>query len=125
MNIWEQTKCVDLLKGQKVVEIDSNASVESGCETLIENCISSAPVYCQSTKSYVGMFDYRDVAAFVLVAFKRKHLPAIEEERSGGDSVESVKIEHIVRSAVSGEETKSGVIAGTFMNWGMFFISHM
>ena len=110
MSIWEKTKCSDLLKGQKVIEIDSNASVESGCETLIRHGISSAPVYCQSTKSYVGMFDYRDVTAFVLVAFKRKKLPTIEEESS--DSVENIKIEHIIRSAVTGEDTKTGVIAG-------------
>lgn len=31
-NIWHYTKCIDLLKGQKIIEIDSEASVTEGCE---------------------------------------------------------------------------------------------
>ncbi len=31
-NIWHHTKCIDLLKGQNIIEIDSEASVSEGCE---------------------------------------------------------------------------------------------
>ncbi len=31
-NVWHHTKCIDLLKGQKIIEIDSEASVAEGCE---------------------------------------------------------------------------------------------
>jgi predicted transcriptional regulator len=113
MTIWEDTKCVDLLKGQAVIEIDSNTSVEAGCETLVKHGISSAPVFSKVTKSYVGMLDYRDVVAFVLVAFKRHHLPTIKEESEVNENSDSIRIDNIVRSAMSGGETKSGVIAGT------------
>ena len=31
-NIWHHTKCIDLLKGQSIIEIDSECSVSEGCE---------------------------------------------------------------------------------------------
>lgn len=31
-NIWHHTKCIDLLKGQNIIEIDSECSVTEGCE---------------------------------------------------------------------------------------------
>lgn len=31
-NIWRQTRCIDLLRGQKIIEIDAEASVAEGCE---------------------------------------------------------------------------------------------
>jgi hypothetical protein len=34
-NIWHFTKCIDLLKGQKIIEIDSEASVTEGCEVAL------------------------------------------------------------------------------------------
>jgi hypothetical protein len=34
-NIWHHTKCIDLLKGQKIIEIDSECSVSEGCEVNI------------------------------------------------------------------------------------------
>lgn len=49
-NIWHHTKCIDLLAGQKIIEIDSESSVTEGCEVkrvfinnnnplLIINCV--------------------------------------------------------------------------------------
>ena len=35
-NIWHHTKCIDLLKGQNIIEIDSECSVSEGCEVIIE-----------------------------------------------------------------------------------------
>lgn len=34
-NIWHRTKCIDLLKGQEIIEIDSEASITEGCEVII------------------------------------------------------------------------------------------
>jgi CBS domain-containing protein len=108
--IWSSTLCVDLLKGQNVIEIDSEESVEKGCEILVEHGISSAPVYNKKINSYVGMFDYRDVVAFVLVAFRRKSLDPIQEENNNG--AHNVEIDHIVRCAMTGGHTKTGLVAG-------------
>lgn len=33
-NIWHHTKCIDLLKGQNIIEIDSECSVGEGCEVI-------------------------------------------------------------------------------------------
>lgn len=35
-NIWHHTKCIDLLKGQNIIEIDSECSVGEGCEVINE-----------------------------------------------------------------------------------------
>ena len=31
-NVWTHTKCLDLLKGQHIIEIDSELSVAEGCQ---------------------------------------------------------------------------------------------
>lgn len=31
-NIWNHTRCIDLLRGQRIIEIDAEASVSEGCE---------------------------------------------------------------------------------------------
>lgn len=36
-NIWHHTKCIDLLKGQSIIEIDSECSVSEGCEVRRNN----------------------------------------------------------------------------------------
>ena len=47
----------------------------------MENGISSAPVWCKSTGSYVGMLDFRDLVDFVLLVSQAKGLePIIEGE---------------------------------------------
>ena len=100
-SIWEETKCLELLKGQQVIEIPAEASVSYGCETLVNNGISSAPVYSKSSENYVGMFDYRDIVSFVLIAFQRKHLAPVDEfEASNDDKQKQTKFGEVVKNMV-------------------------
>jgi CBS domain-containing protein len=50
-NLWTDVKCGDLVKGQKVFTVDSEATVEEAAEVLVKNGISSAPVYHRATNS--------------------------------------------------------------------------
>ncbi|KAJ2480555.1 cell separation during budding [Coemansia sp. RSA 2131] len=63
---WLLTAAQDLVDTQKVVQIDSCATVEEACDALIEHNIQSVPLYDARSHSYVGMFDVHDLAAFIL-----------------------------------------------------------
>ena len=95
MTIWEETKCLDLLKGQKVIEIAAEAPLAGGCETLVTNGVSSAPVFSSKTSTYVGMLDYRDIVSFVLVAFHRRQLEKVDE-------LEEPRLNDLVKRVVTG-----------------------
>ena len=43
----------------------------------MENGISSAPIWCKSTNSYIGMLDFRDLVDFVLLVSQAKGLEPI------------------------------------------------
>ena len=55
-----------------MVIIDSEATIESACDTLVKHGILSAPVYDASKKTFVGMLDYRDVVTYILLALNKK-----------------------------------------------------
>lgn len=95
MAIWEETKCLDLLKGQKVIEISAEAPLARGCETLVANGISSAPVFSEKSQTYIGMLDYRDIVSFVLVAFHRRQLEKVDE-------MEEPRLNDLVKRVVTG-----------------------
>lgn len=38
---------------------------------MVDNNISSAPVFCSTTNEYVGMLDFRDIVEFILILFHR------------------------------------------------------
>lgn len=104
MTIWEQTKCLELLKGQKVIEIPAEAPLSQGCETLVANGVSSAPVFSKKTDTYVGMLDYRDIVSFVLVAFHRRQLEKVDE-------MEEPRLNDLVKRVVSGNVDEGDVEA--------------
>jgi len=114
-SIWTQTKCLELLKGQKVIEIPDESSVAFGCETLVKNSISSAPVYSKSTGSYVGMFDYRDIVSFVLIAFQKKQLEPVDEfEASSDDPKKQTRFEDMIKKMVivgDGNEVEARMVS--------------
>lgn len=56
----------ELIKGQTVIEIDADAPIQKACDILLQNKISSAPVY-HPQRGYLGMFDYSDLNAFFLL----------------------------------------------------------
>lgn len=113
--IWESVRCVDLVKGRNVIEIDSESSIEAGCEVLVRNGISSAPVYNKKTNSYTGMLDYRDIVAFVLVAFRTNRLPTIKEgvAEEGNDPA---RINQIIRTLVAGGQATAELVSGIQMS---------
>ncbi|KAJ2451785.1 cell separation during budding [Coemansia sp. RSA 2336] len=63
---WLLTQARDLVENQKVVQVDSEASVEEACDALIEHGIQSVPLYDSTSHSYVGMFDVHDLSAYIL-----------------------------------------------------------
>ncbi|CAO3616660.1 unnamed protein product [Mucor hiemalis] len=117
-------KASSLIKNQKVITIDGSLPVEEACNILITNNISSAPVYDAEVKeavettivhpkSYVGMFDYGDVIAYILLVLQNMPPPGEEgEEVLGGGTDGSgysreeltFEIKDIVRRAREGQE---------------------
>lgn len=92
---------------------------------LINNNISSAPVYDAQVKevsdnsivharSYVGMFDYGDVIAYILLVLQNMPPPGDEEEALDGQARENLtfEIKDIVRRALEGEEVPVKLASG-------------
>ncbi|RIA95838.1 hypothetical protein C1645_688553 [Glomus cerebriforme] len=84
---WTLVKALDLVVDQKVVIIDGNTAIEAACDTLIKNNVSSAPVYDNKTKSYVGMFDWADVMTYLLIVLKKKDI--LEQQRKSDEELTS------------------------------------
>ncbi|EPZ31435.1 CBS-domain-containing protein [Rozella allomycis CSF55] len=116
MDLWH-IQCSELVSSQKVVIIDADHSIEDGCEVrpsiltelgnqtlykfqvLVSHKISSAPVYDSALKKYVGMFDYRDIADYVLMVFKHRELERVPED-------ETMDIRDVVRKAITMDVNK-------------------
>lgn len=85
-------------------------SVEEACQELVQNNISSAPVYVEGEKGhYIGMFDYGDVIAYILLVLHRK--PGQEDSDDTVDP-ESFEIKDIVRRALQGQKVPVGMASG-------------
>ncbi|OZJ03288.1 hypothetical protein BZG36_03753 [Bifiguratus adelaidae] len=87
---WRTVAAGNLVEGQKVLEIPGSTPIELACEKLVEYKVSSAPIYVDqsvensgSKREYVGMFDYGDVIAYLLLVLKR--LKQKSETVSGED----------------------------------------
>lgn len=96
--------------------------IEEACNVLINNNISSAPVYDAEVKpvsetsivhprSYVGMFDYADVIAYILLVFQNMS-PPTEENRDSVKENLTFEIRDIVRRAEIGEEVPVKLASG-------------
>ncbi|KAL7314576.1 cell separation during budding [Mucor circinelloides] len=114
---WTMVKASTLVKDQEVITIEGSLPVEEACNVLINNNISSAPVYDAQVKevsdnsiiharSYVGMFDYGDVIAYILLVLQNMPPPGDEEEELDGKARENLtfEIKDIVRRALEGED---------------------
>jgi predicted transcriptional regulator len=51
--------------------LDSSLNIQEGSTALATHRISSAPVYDQQQGGFIGMLDYRDLAAYVLEVFHK------------------------------------------------------
>lgn len=103
---------------------EGSLPVEEACNILIENNISSAPVYNSEVKevketaivhpkSYVGMFDYGDVIAYILLVLENVTPPG--EEGDGKDYTKedlTFEIKDILRRAREGEEIPVKLASG-------------
>lgn len=87
---------------------DGSLSVEEACEILVTNNISSAPVFADP-KHYIGMFDYGDVIAYILLVLHLKPGQEGSEDRVDPDSFE---IKDIVHRALKGQKVPVGMASG-------------
>ncbi|KAG2196167.1 hypothetical protein INT46_011760 [Mucor plumbeus] len=104
---WTMVQASSLIQNQKVIEIDGSVSVEEACQVLVENNISSAPVFVNSDKGhYIGMFDYGDVIAYILLVLHRK-----PGQKGSDDTIdpESFEIKDIVHRALQGQKVPVGM----------------
>ncbi|KAG0307631.1 cell separation during budding [Dissophora globulifera] len=72
---WTMVKAGTLVEKQTLVTIDADTTVEDACEVLLQNGITSAPVYDSAKKMYVGMFDYGDLMTYILLLLKKMDVP--------------------------------------------------
>lgn len=107
-------------KSLKHVYSDGSLPVEEACNLLIENNITSAPVYESNVKevsettivhprSYVGMFDYGDVIAYILLVLQNMPPPGDDEAQESMN----FEIKDIIRRAVEGREVPVRLASGT------------
>ncbi|KAJ1673257.1 cell separation during budding, partial [Spiromyces aspiralis] len=60
-------KAGDLVRGQEVIQVNSDTTVEEVCEVLIRHQISSVPIYDQQKGMYIGFFDLHDLCTYLLL----------------------------------------------------------
>uniref|UniRef100_A0A1D1XKE2 Protein SDS23 n=1 Tax=Anthurium amnicola TaxID=1678845 RepID=A0A1D1XKE2_9ARAE len=84
---WTLVKAIELVADQKVIIIDGDTAIEAACDTLIKNNVSSAPVYDNKTKTYVGMFDWADVMTYLLIVLKKKDV--LEQQQKSDEELTS------------------------------------
>lgn len=94
---------------------DGSLPVEEACKILIKNNISSAPVYDSRNNhngkvtEYVGMFDYGDVIAYILLVLMDQ-MPPHMQEPSGDDDLSEVT--DLIRRAVEGQAVPVRLASG-------------
>lgn len=101
---------------------EGSLPVEEACDVLINHNISSAPVYDAEVKtfseqpivharSYVGMFDYGDVIAYILLVLQNMPPPGENEDEN---EYLNFEIKDIVRRALEGEDVPVKLASGKF-----------
>ncbi|CAO3693459.1 unnamed protein product [Umbelopsis ramanniana] len=101
---WTMVQAKLLVEGQTVITIDGSLPIEEACETLLNNNISSAPVYDSTPptstaidhpRSYIGMFDYGDLISYILIVL-RKEFPPEDES--------TLEIKELIKMAMGGKQ---------------------
>ncbi|KAJ2654736.1 cell separation during budding [Coemansia sp. RSA 1200] len=70
---WLSVQVQDLVENQHVVQVDSEATIDEACDSLIEHNVQSVPLYDSRNQSYVGMFDLHDLATYIFMKRRRSH----------------------------------------------------
>lgn len=93
-----------------ILRSNGSVSVEEACQILVDNNISSAPVYVEGEKGhYVGMFDYGDVIAYILLVLHRRPGP---KDCNDPVDLESFEVKDIVRRALQGQKVPVRMASG-------------
>ncbi|KAJ2081349.1 cell separation during budding [Coemansia sp. RSA 988] len=101
---WLSTQAQDLVEDQKVVQVDSESTIEEACDALIEHKIQSVPLYDSRSHSYVGMFDLHDLAAYILA----KRETRAERARSSSIGSDSGNNSPLMRKVTTGSGRNTG-----------------
>jgi hypothetical protein len=103
--------CPTLLTLSLRLPSDGDTPVEVACSILVNNNISSAPVFkrpdhstptIHSGKSYIGCIDYADIIAYLLVVL----------QSSTADESGSLGIQDIVKRALQGQSVPVSMASG-------------
>ncbi|KAJ2746802.1 cell separation during budding [Coemansia sp. BCRC 34301] len=98
---WLETQAKDLVENQHVVQVNSDATIEEACDTLIKHNIQSVPLFDQKSQTYVGMFDLHDLATYILL--KRGGGGAAEADSESDSSSNAIQLQAAAaRSSASG-----------------------
>ncbi|KAJ2551303.1 cell separation during budding, partial [Coemansia sp. RSA 1933] len=82
---WLSVQASALVSNQKVVQIDSETTIDDACDTLIKHNVQSVPLYDSASHSYVGMFDLHDLATYILLKRRtRRQSSRIDEDSRDG-----------------------------------------
>ncbi|KAJ3219651.1 cell separation during budding [Clydaea vesicula] len=102
-SLLSKTSCQELLQTsltstghaapKQPICLDSNLSVQEGCQALAQHRISSAPVYDASEGGFVGMLDFKDLVTYVLEVFHK-----VPKEKTSFDS--ELEVSDIVKKAL-------------------------
>lgn len=86
---------------------EGSLPVEEACKILVEKNISSAPVYAPgNSKEYLGMFDYGDVIAYLLLVLLDQVPGHLQQEDA------SIEITDIIRRAAQGQTVPVSLASG-------------
>ncbi|ORY96731.1 hypothetical protein BCR43DRAFT_563973 [Syncephalastrum racemosum] len=95
---WAMIPAGSLIDEQEVITIEGSLPVEEACKILVEKNISSAPVYAPGNRQeYLGMFDYGDVIAYLLLVLLDQVPGHLQQEDA------SIEITDIIRRAAQGQ----------------------
>jgi CBS domain-containing protein len=92
---WKEVNARDLIDSPDIFSVDAETSVEDACDALLSEDILCLAVKTQSSDSYIGLFDFSDVNAFLTFAATRHTL--LPEERR-----EKPRVDEIIAAAKAG-----------------------
>ncbi|KAF7970540.1 hypothetical protein HWV62_23703 [Athelia sp. TMB] len=85
---WREVNARDLIESPEIFSMDSESSVEDACDALLAQDINCLAVKDVSFDSYMGLFDFSDVNAFLTFAATRHTL--LPQEIPGTSRVDQI-----------------------------------
>lgn len=85
---WREVNARDLIESSDIFSMDSERSVEDACDALLAQDITCLAVKSATSDSYLGLFDFSDVNAFLTFAATRHTL--LPQEIPGNSRVDQI-----------------------------------